>query len=269
MSVFREFDNLRSTVNQLLGDFDTGLRGTSGGRRRGRGRGLGGVDLGGSLFDESDFGFGGMGGFGGFGDEFGTFGLEPTIGFGQGLGWGGQGWGGQGQLQGGWGGQGQGLGQQQLKGAEETKMEETAGGKEQGGVGTTQITTQQPQAGTVQRTFQPMQTLRARVNVEDLKDKIVVTAEMPGFDKSNIKVNVSDDGLLSIRGDQSQEYIDQSKDKRYLRAERTFANVQRNLRLPKTVDPSKIAASYENGVLHVNLPKIEQKEAKKTDIAIS
>lgn len=83
------------------------------------------------------------------------------------------------------------------------------------------------------------------------------------------QVNVTDDGLLTIKGEQSQEWVDQAKDKKYLHAERTFSNVERTLRLPKGVDTSKIQANLENGVLHVQLPKLPEAEKKQTNIQIS
>jgi HSP20 family molecular chaperone IbpA len=152
------------------------------------------------------------------------------------------------------------------KGQEEMKLEEGVG---QPSVGGTQLSTQnQPGPGTMMQTFMPQQALRARVNIEEQKDKFIVTSDMPGFDKSNIKVNLADDGLLHIRGEQTKEFIDEAKDKKYLRAERTFSNVQRNLRLPRGVDASKITANYENGVLHVVLPKTEEAQKAKQEIEI-
>jgi HSP20 family molecular chaperone IbpA len=148
--------------------------------------------------------------------------------------------------------------------AEEQKMEDV-GQKEQGG----QL---QPAAqsgvGTQLQTFQPQAVLRARVNVEEQKDKYLVTADMPGFDKANIHVNVSGDGLLHLKGEQTREWSEQSKDKSYLRAERSFANIERKLRVPRGVDAEKIAANYENGVLHIVLPKTVEAAKEQKDIAI-
>lgn len=54
------------------------------------------------------------------------------------------------------------------------------------------------------------------VNVEDQKDQLIVTAEVPGFDKENLKVNISDDNVLTICGEQKKEHIEQSKDKKFV-----------------------------------------------------
>ena len=58
------------------------------------------------------------------------------------------------------------------------------------------------------------------MNVEDQKDQLIVTAEVPGFDKENLKVNISDDNVLTICGEQKKEHIEQSKDKKFVRQQR-------------------------------------------------
>lgn len=241
MTTFRDFDTFRSQMNRMMNDF---------------GRGFGGRGFGG--------GFGQQGGFGGLGgwDED-MFDIMPTVGFGLSP------WdvnyGFPSLTSGtdiGIGGQQQQQGRiQSSKQAEEQKMQDIA--SQQGGQ---QLSTL-PQQGTMTQTFAPNQWIRARVNVEEQPDKLIVTADLPGFDKQNIKVNLTDDGRLTIKGEQSKEWTDQSKDKRYLRAERVFSNVHRTLRLPKNVDANKVSAEFVNGVLHVNVPKTEDK-SKKTDINI-
>jgi len=149
------------------------------------------------------------------------------------------------------------------KAPEESKMDESADGQQQ------QLTTQQQQGGG-QLTLGGLQlpTLRCRVNVEDQKDKLVVTAEVPGFDKSNLTVNIDDNNVLTIAGEQKQEHVEEAKNKRFLRVERSFGQVQRSLRLPRNVDRSKVAARYENGVLHIDVPKLEEKKQDATPVNI-
>jgi len=65
------------------------------------------------------------------------------------------------------------------------------------------------------------------VNVEDQKDQLIVTAEVPGFDKENLKVNISDDNVLTICGEQKKEHIEQSKDKKYVSSHRRKARAAR------------------------------------------
>lgn len=224
MSIFRDFDSLRNTVDTLMGSFDAGLRG-------GRGR------------------LGGFGGLGGWDEDLLDVPLlMGDVGYGVPSMLGGVGP--QARLGGGVGG---GMKDEEMKTAE-------------GGAGT-QLQTRQ--AGHLQPTFRPDQAVRARVNIEEKDKCYAVTAELPGFDKQNIKVNITDDNVLHIRGEQSQEWKEESKDKRYLRAERTFANVVRNLKLPTNITKEGIAASYVNGVLHIDVPKSSEVEQKKSEIQIN
>jgi HSP20 family protein len=223
------FADLQSSINNLFGDF---MGGSQGRRRGGRGRR-------GGLLDP--FGLDSMDPFGGW-DDFGMWDttpmlLAPTAGTTGGIG-----------QQGGVG-----------KGLEESKMEDAGG---QGTAVQTQQGGQLSQQGGLQ-----LPVLRCRVNVEDAENQFKVTAEVPGFDKENLKVNISDDNVLTITGEQRKEHIDESKDKRYLRSERVFGRVMRSLRLPKNIDKGKVNASYLNGILHIDVPKSEVKEGQAINIA--
>jgi HSP20 family molecular chaperone IbpA len=84
--------------------------------------------------------------------------------------------------------------------------------------------------------------LTCKMNVEDTADKYIVTADVPSFDKANLKLSVTDDNMLTLSGEQTQEFVEESKDKHYLRKERSFGVVHRSLQLPKNADKSKITA---------------------------
>jgi HSP20 family protein len=272
------FEQLRSSVNRMMSDFEGNLRGQGGRRRSG---GVNEWDMGGgagrgrattccanpSCPCGSNCSCGSQCRCGSATQRMPSSSSSAQAG--QGFGgfpssqWGGGGAYNENMLE----GQGGGFGGQQhkVKGQDELKSMDTEQQHPQlGGAAALRPTQLQPaQPGHLLRTFQPQQIMKAKCNVEELADKFVVTAEMPGFDKSNVKINVSDDGMLSIKGEQTKEWVDQSRDKKYCLAERSFSNIQRTLRIPKNVDPQKIAASYENGVLHVCLPKNPELEASK------
>jgi HSP20 family molecular chaperone IbpA len=84
--------------------------------------------------------------------------------------------------------------------------------------------------------------LTCKMNVEDTADKYIVTADVPSFDKVNLKLSVTDDNMLTVSGEQTKEFLEESKDKHYLRKERSFGVVHRSLQLPKNADKSKITA---------------------------
>jgi len=101
------------------------------------------------------------------------------------------------------------------------------------------------------------------VDVMDKKDKIVAKAELPGVDKKDIKITLSDN-ILTIRGERKEEQETKKED--YYCSERVQGNYSRTIALPVEVDSKKIKASFKNGVLEVILPKAEKVTIKEIEI---
>jgi HSP20 family protein len=96
------------------------------------------------------------------------------------------------------------------------------------------------------------------VDVADSGDEVVVTADLPGFDRDDIQVSASDRSLtLRATRDHSEESGSESESGTYLRRERRHESVSRSVALPVDVDDAGASATYRNGVLTVRLPKIE------------
>lgn len=104
------------------------------------------------------------------------------------------------------------------------------------------------------------------VDVSETKDNIVVTAEIPGLKKEDIKLSVQDN-ILTLSGQKKQET--EEKDTNFYRLERNFGSFCRSFTLPTQVQPDKIKASYKDGVLKVSLPKTEEVKPKEIPINIS
>jgi HSP20 family protein len=101
------------------------------------------------------------------------------------------------------------------------------------------------------------------VDVIDRDHDIVVTADLPGVDKSDIRIGVKDSTLeISAEKKVTQEH----KDEGYLRRERGYSRFYRAIRLPTYVDESKAQASFNNGVLEITLPKAEKKAGSSIPI---
>ena len=94
------------------------------------------------------------------------------------------------------------------------------------------------------------------------KDAFTVRAELPGFRKEDISLDLAD-GILAITGHQKTETKGEKKGVDETVQER---RVSRAVTLPDNVNVEKISAAYENGVLTVTLPKRE--EAKPRQISI-
>ena len=95
------------------------------------------------------------------------------------------------------------------------------------------------------------------------KDAVVVKAEVPGIDPKEITLSLQDQ-VLTIKGEKKHEK--EEKDERSYRVERSWGAFSRSIRLPASVDGSKVTAAFKNGVLTVTLPKAP--EAKGTTIPI-
>lgn len=112
----------------------------------------------------------------------------------------------------------------------------------------------------------PTVTWRPSVDILEEEDKVLIKADMPGLEKSDIKVMVND-GLLTIEGIRKDSRDE--KGKGFVRTERFVGNFARSFNLPAWADESKIDANYKNGVLEVTVPKSEQARPKEIDITIS
>ena len=108
-----------------------------------------------------------------------------------------------------------------------------------------------------------MEVSAAAIDLYEEKDDIVVKAELPGMEKDNIQVNLSDH-TLTIKGEKKKE--EEIKEKNYYRSERAYGSFIRTVELPKDVHGDKVKASFKNGVLEVRLPKTE--EAKTREIKV-
>ncbi len=92
-----------------------------------------------------------------------------------------------------------------------------------------------------------------RIDVEDRKDEIRVSAEIPGIDEKDLDVQLSENHL-TIRGEKGAEHEDK-REGSYYRSERFYGSFERTIPLPTEVDFEKIDAKFRKGVLTVRLPK--------------
>jgi len=104
------------------------------------------------------------------------------------------------------------------------------------------------------------------VDVSETKDNIIVTAEIPGMTKDDIKVTFNEN-TLTLSGEKKQEK--EEKDADYHRIERSYGSFTRSFDLPTTVQFDKIKANYKDGVLQVTMPKSEEVKPKEIPIAVN
>ncbi len=99
------------------------------------------------------------------------------------------------------------------------------------------------------------------VDVADQGDQFVVTADLPGFEKDDMKIMLRDN-RLRIAAEHESEMEESDED--YIRQERSQRSMHRTVTLPDPVDESNVSAQYRNGVLTVTLPKVEGSDESHT-----
>src|SRR5690348_820922 len=102
------------------------------------------------------------------------------------------------------------------------------------------------------------------VDVAEEADKILVRVEVPGMNENDLKVHY-EDGLLTVSGERTFEKKD---DRNYHRIERSYGSFVRSFTLPRSVDVNKISAAYRNGILEIEIPKLEESKPRQIQVNI-
>lgn len=105
---------------------------------------------------------------------------------------------------------------------------------------------------------------RLAIDVAEADNSYFVSASLPGIDPSNINIHIEDD-VLSIEAEVPQAAID-LENSRTLVQERRYGKFSRSIRLPQAVDGDNVDATYANGVLELNLPKLPENQPKQIQV---
>ena len=103
------------------------------------------------------------------------------------------------------------------------------------------------------------------LDIYEDKDDLVVKAELPGLDKDNVEVNLTDHALI-IKGEKKKE--EETRQENYFRSERSYGTFVRSLQLPKDVQADKVKATFKNGILEIRMPKTEEAKAKEIKVQV-
>ena len=104
------------------------------------------------------------------------------------------------------------------------------------------------------------------VNIWEDKDNIYVEATVPGREIKDINVTVDDGRILKIEAKGRNRTEEKGKD--YYRMEFYVGDLVRELQLPSLVDPAKIDAKYDKGMLKITLSKKEKTEKSSVKIEV-
>jgi len=104
-----------------------------------------------------------------------------------------------------------------------------------------------------------------KVNVYEYDAKVGVIAEIPGLDKKDLNIEV-EDGVLTVSGEKSHGF-DEGKAK-VIRRELKHSSFKRQFTLGEQLDGDNISANFKDGILSIEIPKIEPELPKKNIVKI-
>ncbi len=103
------------------------------------------------------------------------------------------------------------------------------------------------------------------VDVYETRDKVILSAELPGVDRDQISIEV-EGSLLVLRGERRLKR--DLREESCHRMERDYGPFLRVFKLPNPVNPAQIQTSFKEGLLDITLPKVGEGEARKIDIEV-
>jgi len=104
------------------------------------------------------------------------------------------------------------------------------------------------------------------LDVVDRGNAYEVKAALPGFKPEDVELTFAD-GVLAIKAQRKQE--SESKDGSYLRRELTYGDYERRVQLPGDVKEADIKATFDNGMLTIEIPKVPAPQPVKIPVAKS
>lgn len=107
-----------------------------------------------------------------------------------------------------------------------------------------------------------------RMDMKETEDAYSVKLTMPGIDKENLDISISD-GVLTVKGETKEDEEKEGENGTWLVREHKHFAYYRSVRLPSEVQADKAEAEYKNGVLYLTLPKAEEVKPKSIPVKIS
>ena len=101
------------------------------------------------------------------------------------------------------------------------------------------------------------------LDISERKDAYLVTVELPGVEAEDMEITL-EDGLLTIQGE--RHFAHDSSEQQFHRVERRYGAFRRSITLPAQVQAEQIEASFEDGVLQILVPKMEEAKPKRIQV---
>ena len=104
------------------------------------------------------------------------------------------------------------------------------------------------------------------VDIYETEGNLVVKAELPGVDPKQVEVRV-EENTLYLKGE--RKFENEVNKEHYHRVERAYGTFARSFALPGSVEPDKVAAEYNDGLLTITIPKREEAKPKTVKINVA
>jgi len=104
------------------------------------------------------------------------------------------------------------------------------------------------------------------IELYDRKNEFVLKAEIPGVDKKDIDLTITENSL-TIKGETKRK--EEVKEEDLYASEITYGSLSRTVPLPVEIDSAKAVASYRDGILEIVLPKKEESKTKEIKVEVS
>jgi HSP20 family protein len=101
------------------------------------------------------------------------------------------------------------------------------------------------------------------LDIYETKEMFVVSVELPGIEPDSVDVSI-EDSTLTVKGERS--FTNEVDEDSFHRVERRYGSFARSLSLPQTARPEAIEASFDRGVLTIEIPKAEEVKPRKISI---
>ncbi len=99
-----------------------------------------------------------------------------------------------------------------------------------------------------------------QVDILEQDKSFEIQLALPGMNKDDFSIEMNE-GMLTVSGE--RKFENEKKEKNYRTVETHYGSFSRSFHLPKDIKAEKIEAKYDNGILHVTVPKDEKKALKR------
>lgn len=109
-------------------------------------------------------------------------------------------------------------------------------------------------------------TFSPAIDIKENEKHLTLNIEVPGIKKENLKITLQDN-VLNVKGEKKK--VSEEKEDNFYRSERVYGTFERSFTLPTEVDSENVDAKVIDGVLEIQLEKVQPKQPKETIITLN